>query len=127
MRALVSLSVGILVSLPLCLKLENFIIYVSLCNSRIRVITLYSGHVCVYYVSMLWCWYLIWILVRTDHPFLGVGCHTNVMCFESHLVAGLGILPSKFLAAIMSYLGCKLIHFNPNAIFALSCFTMLCE
>jgi hypothetical protein len=30
MRALVSLSVSILVSLPLCLKLEKLIIYVSL-------------------------------------------------------------------------------------------------
>jgi hypothetical protein len=30
MRALVSPSGSILVSLPLCLKLENFIIYVSL-------------------------------------------------------------------------------------------------
>jgi hypothetical protein len=30
MRALASPSVSILVSLPLCLKLENFIIYVSL-------------------------------------------------------------------------------------------------
>jgi hypothetical protein len=30
MRALVSPSVSILVSLPLCLKLKNFIIYVSL-------------------------------------------------------------------------------------------------
>jgi hypothetical protein len=30
----------------------------------------------LYYAPMLWCWYLIWILVRTDHPFLGVGCHT---------------------------------------------------
>jgi hypothetical protein len=75
MRALISPSGSILVSLPLCLKLENFIIYVSLCNSRIHVITLYSGHVCVYYASMLWCWHLVWILVRTDLPFLGVGCH----------------------------------------------------
>jgi hypothetical protein len=25
---------------------ENFIIYVHFCNSRIYVITLYSGHVC---------------------------------------------------------------------------------
>jgi hypothetical protein len=24
---------------------------------------------------MLWCWHLVWILVRTDHPCLGVGCH----------------------------------------------------
>jgi hypothetical protein len=46
-----------------------------LCNSRIHVITLYSGHVCVYYASMLQCWHLVWILVRTDHPCLGVGCH----------------------------------------------------
>jgi hypothetical protein len=78
MRALISLSGSILVSLPLCLflKLENFIIYVSLCNSRIHVITLYSGHVCMYYASMLRCWHLVWILVRTDHPCLGVGCHT---------------------------------------------------
>jgi hypothetical protein len=30
----------------------------------------------LYYASMLRCWHLIWILVRTDHPFLGVGCHT---------------------------------------------------
>jgi hypothetical protein len=47
------------------------------CNSRIYVITLYSGHVCVYYASMLQCWHLIWILVRTDNPHLGVGCHTD--------------------------------------------------
>jgi hypothetical protein len=40
------------------------------------VITLYSGHVCVYYASMLRCWHLVWILVRTDHPCLGVGCHS---------------------------------------------------
>jgi hypothetical protein len=45
MRALVSLSDSIFVSLPLCFKLEHFIIYVFLCNSRIHVITLYSDHV----------------------------------------------------------------------------------
>jgi hypothetical protein len=27
------------------------------CNSRIHIITLYSGHVCVYYASMLRCWH----------------------------------------------------------------------
>jgi hypothetical protein len=47
------------------------------CNSRTHVITLYSGHVCVYYASTLRCWHLVWILVRTDHPCLGVGCHTD--------------------------------------------------
>jgi hypothetical protein len=50
-----------------------------------------------------------------------------VVCFESHLVAGLGLPPSKFLVAIMNFLGCELVYFNPNAIAALSCFTMLCE
>jgi hypothetical protein len=46
------------------------------CNSRIHVINLYSGHVCVYYALMLWCWHLVWILVRTDNPCLRVGCHS---------------------------------------------------
>jgi hypothetical protein len=50
-----------------------------LCNSRIHVITLYSGHECVYYASMLRCWHLVWILVRTKHPSLGVGCHTHAL------------------------------------------------
>jgi hypothetical protein len=72
------------------LKLENFIIYVYLCNSRIYVITLYSGHVCVYYASMLRCWHLVRILVRTDHPCLGVGCHTETLSLDdayAHLLA----------------------------------------
>jgi hypothetical protein len=46
------------------------------CNSRIHVITLYSDHVSVYYASMLQYWHIIWILIRTDHPYLGVGCHS---------------------------------------------------
>jgi hypothetical protein len=25
---------------------------------------------------MLRCWHLVWILVRTDHPYLGVRCHS---------------------------------------------------
>jgi hypothetical protein len=50
-----------------------------------------------------------------------------VFCFESHLVAMLGLPPSKFLIAIMNFLGCELFHLNLNAIAALSCFTMLCE
>jgi hypothetical protein len=32
----------------------------------------------LYYASMLRCWQLIWILVRTDHPCLGVGCHMAI-------------------------------------------------
>jgi hypothetical protein len=31
----------------------------------------------LYYASMLRCWHLIWILVRTNHPCLGVGCHIS--------------------------------------------------
>jgi hypothetical protein len=50
-----------------------------------------------------------------------------MLCFESHLIAGLGLRPSKFLVSIMNFLGCSLIHFNPNALAALSSFTMLCE
>jgi hypothetical protein len=52
---------------------------------------------------------------------------TNVVCFKSHLVAGLELPPSKFLMAVMSHLGCELVHLNPNAIDALSCFSILCE
>jgi hypothetical protein len=52
---------------------------------------------------------------------------STVVCFESHLVARLGLPSSKFLVAIMNFLGCELVHFNLNAITALSCFTMLCE
>jgi hypothetical protein len=51
----------------------------------------------------------------------------SVLCFESHLLAGLGHPPSKFLAAIKNYLDCSLVHFNANAIAALSSFVMLCE
>jgi hypothetical protein len=31
--------------------------------------------------------------------------HTNIVCFELHLMCGLGLLPSKFLVAILNYLG----------------------
>jgi hypothetical protein len=30
----------------------------------------------LYYASMLQCWHLVCILVTTDHPCLGVGCHS---------------------------------------------------
>jgi hypothetical protein len=29
----------------------------------------------MYYASMLWCWQLIWILVKINHPYLSVGHH----------------------------------------------------
>jgi hypothetical protein len=52
---------------------------------------------------------------------------STVVCFESHLIAGLSLPPSKFLVAIMNFLGCELVHLNLNAITALSYFTMLCK
>jgi hypothetical protein len=52
---------------------------------------------------------------------------TTIVCFKSHLIARLGLPPSKFLLAIMNFLGCELVHFNLNATTALSCFAMLCE
>jgi hypothetical protein len=52
---------------------------------------------------------------------------STAICFESHLIAGLGLPPSKFLVTIMGYLNCELLHFNPNAISALSTFVMLRE
>jgi hypothetical protein len=52
---------------------------------------------------------------------------TTVVWFESHLIVGLGIPPSKFLVTIMNFLGCELVHFNLNAIAALNCFVISCE
>jgi hypothetical protein len=52
---------------------------------------------------------------------------STVVCFKSHLVAGLGLPPSKFMVTVMGYLNCELFHFNPNAISALSTIVMFCE
>jgi hypothetical protein len=52
---------------------------------------------------------------------------STIVCFESYLIARLGLPPSKFLSAIMNFLGCELVHFNPNVITALSYFAILCE
>jgi hypothetical protein len=35
---------------------------------------------------------------------------TIVVCFESHLIAGLGLPLSKFLVLVMGFLGCELIR-----------------
>jgi hypothetical protein len=51
----------------------------------------------------------------------------TVVYFESHLVAGLGLPPSKFLIYILNFLKCELVHLNLNAIVVLSYFTMMCE
>jgi hypothetical protein len=52
---------------------------------------------------------------------------STMICFESHLGSRLSLPPSKFLVVVMNFLGCELVHLNPNANAALSCFTMLCE
>jgi hypothetical protein len=53
--------------------------------------------------------------------------NSTVVYFESHLIAGLGLPPSKFLVSILNFLRCELIHLNPNAIAVLSYFTTLCK
>jgi hypothetical protein len=75
MRTLVSPSDSILVSLHYVLNSYTSLSMYLFCNSITHVITFYSGHVCVYYASTLRCWHLIWILVSTDHPCLGVEYH----------------------------------------------------
>jgi hypothetical protein len=52
---------------------------------------------------------------------------STTICFESYLITGLGLPFSKFLSSILNFFGCELVHFNPNAIAALSYFAMLCE
>jgi hypothetical protein len=52
---------------------------------------------------------------------------STTIYFESYLIAGLGLPSNKFLSSIMNFCCCELVHFNPNAIAALSCFVMLCE
>jgi hypothetical protein len=49
----------------------------------------------MYYASMHWCWQLIKILVRTNHPCLRVGCHIHkrivANCSSFHLRVFLGL------------------------------------
>jgi hypothetical protein len=52
---------------------------------------------------------------------------STTICLESYLIVGLGLPPSKFLSSITDFIGCELVHFNPNAIAALIYFAMLCE
>jgi hypothetical protein len=40
----------------------------------------------LYYALILQCWHLVWMLVRTDHPWLGVGCHNALIMPETHIV-----------------------------------------
>jgi hypothetical protein len=67
---------------------------------------------------------LISMILEVDVPTVH---DSTIVCFESYLIAGLSLLPNKFLSFIMNFLGCELVHFNPNAIVALCYFAMLCE
>jgi hypothetical protein len=67
---------------------------------------------------------LISMIPEVDIP---IEHDSTIICFESYLIVGLGLPPSKFISAIMNFLGCELVHFNPNAIAALCFFVMLCE
>jgi hypothetical protein len=67
---------------------------------------------------------LISMIPEVDVPTIH---NSTIICFESYLIVGLGLPPNKFLSSIMNFLGYELVHFNPNAIVALSCFAMLCE
>jgi hypothetical protein len=64
------------------------------------------------------------IIPEVDIPMVG---GSTIICFESHLIAGLGFPPSKFLVGTMNFLGCELVHLNLNVIATLSCFIKLCE
>jgi hypothetical protein len=68
--------------------------------------------------------FLLYTPTTLDFPTID---RTNIVCFESHLMCGLGLPPSEFLVSILNYLGCEIIHLHPNAIAALNCFSMLCE
>jgi hypothetical protein len=72
-------------------------------------------------------WLLGGVISSTsDLEFLTVD-NTTIVCFESHLIAGLGLPLSKFLISILNFLKCELVHLKLNVIATLSCFTMLCE
>jgi hypothetical protein len=62
----------------------------------------------------------------SDREFPAVD-NTTIVCFESHLIAGLGLPPSNFLVSILNFIMCELVHLNLNAIAALNYFTMMCK
>jgi hypothetical protein len=62
----------------------------------------------------------------TTLDFPTVNC-TNIVYFESHMMCGLYLPPSKFFVSVLNYLGCELVHLHSNVIAVLNCFSMLCE
>jgi hypothetical protein len=79
-------------------------------------------------VSMLRCWHLVWILVWTDHPCLGVGCHSCylsllslcMLCILSTLILNHGVLICWFL--FMQSLIC----IRANQYWVCSCLVIIC-
>jgi hypothetical protein len=67
---------------------------------------------------------LISMILEIDVPTVH---DSTTIYFESYLIAELGLMSNKFLSSIMNFLDCELVHFNPSAISALSCFAILCE
>jgi hypothetical protein len=67
---------------------------------------------------------LLYFPATMDFPMIN---RTNIVYFESHLMCGLGLLPSKFIVSILIYIGCELVHRHLDFISVLSCFNMLCE
>jgi hypothetical protein len=55
---------------------------------------------------------LVSIVLLVDVPIVH---GSTILYFESQLITGLGPPPSKFLATILNFLSCELVHFNPNA------------
>jgi hypothetical protein len=67
---------------------------------------------------------LLSFIPEVDVPTIDV---STILCFESQLVAGLGLPLGIFLSSITNYLGCSVVDLNPNAVSALSSFVMLYE
>jgi hypothetical protein len=44
----------------------------------------------------------------------------NIVYFESHLMCGLGLPPSKLLVSVLNYIRCELVHLHSNNISILS-------
>jgi hypothetical protein len=40
----------------------------------------------MHYASILRCWHLVWILVRTNHRCLGVGCHNACIILHNMII-----------------------------------------
>jgi hypothetical protein len=74
MRALASSSDSILVLVLVLVPLTSLYMYLF-CNSRIHLVTLYSGQVCIVLCINASVFEHHMDLVRTEHPCFGVGCH----------------------------------------------------